>query len=197
MRNAALVLVLLALVACTARHRAPEERSPGVRGVTAGSAGAIGDSASLEFVEVIRSDFDPMDPRLRQALTNTARAAMARWEGNRPNRYQLRVLELGSCFAIRTSEMHPARREVYEIAGDSIVGSTLEIIPDSLRRACWQRWRVEDLFARLFTELAHRSVTVEGIEYDPQYWYPRRYRVTGGPHGPTLLLADHFDARSP
>lgn len=117
---------------------------------------------------------------------------MARWEGHRPRRYRLRVLERGACFSIRTSDTHPPRREVYEIAGDSIVGSTLEFIPDSLSGACWQRWRVEDLFTQLFKDLSDRGVIVEGIEYDPKYSYPRRYRVTGGPHGPTLFVADHF-----
>lgn len=147
---------------------------------------------TLGIAESFTLHYDAMPAGQRRQLLDAATAAHARWLQTRPHSYELRVVEVGPCFEVRTGEPRPARRPVYRIVGDSIVGQRPGVIPDSLEHACWNRWTADSLFAQVFETLADSGRVLSRVVFDPRYGIPRSYVLDRGGHGPSRIVVDHF-----
>ena len=167
-------LFLLCLAGCASARNTPQ----------------AADTLAAEDLGVVR--FDPMGPGQRRQLLDATIAAHARWLQSRPHSYELRVVEVGPCFEMRTIEPQPPRRPVYLIVGDSIVGQRPGVIADSLDHACWRRWTADSIFAQVFRTLENPGRLLDSVVFDPRYGIPRSYVLDRGGHGPSHIVVDHF-----
>ena len=167
-------LLLLCLAGCASARNTPR----------------AADTLAVEPLGIVR--FDPMPPGQRRQLLDATTAAHARWLRSRPQSYELRVVEVGPCFEIRTTEPQPPRRPVYLIAGDSIIGQRPGVIADSLDHACWHRWTADSIFAHVFETLANPDRVLDSVVFDPRYGLPLSYVLDRGGHGPSHIVVDRF-----
>jgi hypothetical protein len=145
-------------------------RGPRASSLVLGMAAGVGIGLLILLVWVLVMARESMPPLTSESLE----AAMARWEAEGPENYDLEMM-------LRGREHGTIQLEVR--GGEPTAMRRNGVVP---QRRTWEYWTIPEQFAMIERELtgdprqlfgvANRSQVILHAEFDPQLGYPRRYR---------------------